>query len=57
VVPVSDAHKLERLLTAKHVPFEMKIYEGQGHNLTQTASQDAGERAVKFLDAHLKPAS
>ena len=54
LVPTSEAYKLERLLRSKGVPYEMKIYPGQGHGFTGTAVSDAEARTLAFFDRFLK---
>lgn len=54
VVPVAEAHKLEKLLKGAGVPFEINIYPGQGHTLRGPAQLDALLRIHNFLDRHLK---
>lgn len=54
LVPSSEAYKLERLLQSKGVPFEMKIYPGQGHGFTGEATSDATARTVAFFNRFLK---
>jgi carboxymethylenebutenolidase len=54
LVPATEAYKLERLLESKGVPFEMKIYPGQGHGFTAAATADAATRAVAFFNRFLK---
>jgi carboxymethylenebutenolidase len=54
LVPVEEAHKLERVLKDKNQPYEIKIYAGQGHGFTGEAGTDALRRTIGFLDKHLK---
>lgn len=54
VVPVVEAHKLEKLLAEKKFPFEVRIYPGQGHRITGEDGVDAYRRALAFLDKYLK---
>ena len=56
IVPVSHAHAIERLLQEQGTPYEIKIYEGQGHGLTGAAQFDAAVRVSLFLGQHLQPA-
>ena len=56
VVPVSEARKLERLLSDGKFPFEIRIYPGQGHRFTGEHDVDAYRRALAFLDKHVKGA-
>ncbi len=53
LVPVSEAHKLTRLLDERGLPYEMKTYLGQGHGFVGAASADATARALDFLGRHL----
>jgi carboxymethylenebutenolidase len=55
VVPVSEARKLERRLSAKQFPFEIRIYPGQGHRFTGADNIDAYQRSLAFFEKHLKP--
>jgi carboxymethylenebutenolidase len=54
VVPVAEAHKLERLLKENRVPYEIHIYRGAGHGFLGDAGEDSGRRTQAFFDAHLK---
>lgn len=54
VVPVAEAHKLQRLLAEKNVPFEIKTYPGAGHAFRGMEMMDAATRALAFLDQHLR---
>jgi len=54
IVPVREAHNLERLLRDRNRPYEIQIYPGQGHRLLEAESRDALDRAAAFLDRHLK---
>jgi carboxymethylenebutenolidase len=54
LVPSSEAYKLQRLLQSKGVPFEMKLYPGQGHGFTGEATTDATARTVAFFNRFLK---
>ncbi|GJE46358.1 prolyl oligopeptidase family serine peptidase [Methylobacterium soli] len=57
IVPVSHARALERLLQEQGTPHEIRIYEGQGHALTDSAQLDAAARVTRFLGRHLQAAS
>ena len=46
--------KLEQVLREKGLPFESKIYPGQGHGFKGDEAKDALRRTVQFLDKHLK---
>jgi carboxymethylenebutenolidase len=55
-VPVSEARRLDALLTERGVTHEVKVYPGGGHvfDADDTAQRDdALERAVAFLRRHL----
>ena len=62
VVPVSAARDLDALLDQHGRPHETKIYAGAQHAFNfpdgpvydRTASDDAWDRAIKFLDTYLK---
>ncbi|MGO9449614.1 MAG: dienelactone hydrolase family protein [Candidatus Binataceae bacterium] len=56
VVPVSNAHKLDALMTDAGRPHEMHIYPGLGHgfNFLGSSDRDSWERSVQFLDEHLR---
>jgi len=54
VVPVSEARKLERLLRDKELPFEIRVYPGQGHRFTGADGLDAFNRSIAFFDKHVK---
>jgi carboxymethylenebutenolidase len=53
-VPVEEAHKLQKLLEKKGIPYEIKIYPGAGHGFEdQTIWRDAGLRSLQFLQKYL----
>lgn len=54
LVPVAEARKLETVLKDKEIPYEIKIYPGQGHGFTGAAAKDALQRGRAFFDKHLK---
>ncbi len=54
VVPVSEAHKLRRLLAEKGRVHEVCIYPGRGHQLTGADLEDAFRRSLSFLGQHLR---
>ena len=56
VVPVKEAESLERRLKEKEIPFEVKIYPGQGHGFVGKDALDASRRTLSFLDKHVKKA-
>jgi dienelactone hydrolase len=53
VVPVSEAHKLERLLQEQGRPHEIHIYPERGHQLIGADFEDALRRSLNFLQRHL----
>jgi carboxymethylenebutenolidase len=53
IVPVSNAHALEKLLQQSGTPYEIKIYPGQGHALLGMAQLDSANRATEFLGRYL----
>ncbi|MDO8434919.1 MAG: dienelactone hydrolase family protein [Candidatus Binatus sp.] len=64
IVPVSQAHELDQLLTQNNRPHEIKIYEGAEHAFNFEGlpfwyradyARDAWERTLKFLAANLHP--
>lgn len=59
VVPVSEARKLEKVLREKDLPFEIRVYPGQGHRFTGADDVDAYTRSLSFFEKHVKnvPAS
>ncbi|HEX8200055.1 MAG TPA: dienelactone hydrolase family protein [Isosphaeraceae bacterium] len=55
VVPVSEAYKLQQLLTEHRVPHEIQIYRGVGHAFLGPSAEDSGRRTLAFFDTHVKP--
>lgn len=53
VVPVAEAHYIQRIAERRNVPCEMKIYPEAGHGLTPEFMQDAAQQALDFLERHL----
>ena len=53
IVPVGHAHALEALLKRNGTPYEIKIYEGQGHGFVGLAQLDSAARVSAFLAQHL----
>lgn len=53
-VPVAEAYKLETLLKDKKSPYEIKIYEQQGHGFSGPAAADAMQRTLAFFEKNLK---
>ena len=54
VVPVSEAHRMESICKRHNIPYEIKIYRGQGHGFTGLAQMDAMRRIVNFLRKNLQ---
>src|SRR5437763_1047076 len=54
LVSVQEAHRLERLLRDRNLPYEIKIYPGQGHTFTPDIQEDVLRRGLAFLERHLK---
>lgn len=53
VVPVREATQLEAALKKHNVPYEIKLYPGQGHGFTGPALADAERRTLAFLEHYL----
>ena len=56
VVPVSEAHKVARILDQRGFPYEMKLYKNAGHGFHGFDMIDAGQRTYRFLKQHLSTA-
>jgi len=54
VVPVAEAHEVEKLLKRLGSKYEIKTYPGQGHSFHGMAQMDALTRTLRFLGKHLK---
>lgn len=54
VVPVVEAHEVEKLLKRLGSKYEIKTYPGQGHSFHGMAQMDALTRTLRFLGKHLK---
>lgn len=54
IVPVAEAHKLEKLLADRKLPFEKHLYAGVGHGFQGPVLHDACQRAASFLERHLR---
>jgi dienelactone hydrolase len=54
IVPVVEARRLAALFEARRVRYEIAIYPGAGHGLSETDGKDAWQRTRKFLDRHLR---
>lgn len=52
-VPVAEAYHLQQVLEGMKVPYEIQIYEGEGHSFEGEVWQDAGLRTVSFLQKYL----
>lgn len=52
-VPVAEAHNLQQLLEQKGIPYEIKIYPGEGHGFENEIWRDAGLRTLHFLQKYL----
>lgn len=52
-VPVVEAYNLQRLLEEKGIPYEIKIYPGEGHGFENEILRDAAIRTLHFLQKHL----
>jgi dienelactone hydrolase len=52
-VPVAEAYNLQQLLEQKSIPYEIKIYPGEGHGFENETWRDAGLRTLHFLQTHL----
>lgn len=53
VVPVSEAHKLEKLFRQLGNQHEVKIYPNAGHGFSGFDLLDAGQRTLRFLNETL----
>jgi Dienelactone hydrolase and related enzymes len=53
VVPVANAYAIESLLRQKDIPYEIKVYPGEGHGFRGQAREDATRRVLAFLHRHL----
>lgn len=53
IVPIVHAHTLEAVLKATRTPYEIKLYQGQGHGFVGAAQEDAARRSAAFLARHL----
>ena len=52
-VPVAEAYSLQQLLEQKGIPYEIKIYPGEGHGFESEVWRDAGQRTLHFLQKYL----
>ena len=53
-VPVDNAYVLEKVVRRLGIPYEMKIYAGEGHVLSTASQRDAADRAARFFRQHLR---
>lgn len=53
VVWPSNAGKLDAFLTARKIPHDVKLYEGEGHAFRGEAGKDADARTAAFLKKYL----
>ena len=53
IIPVSEAHYLQKMLEDKNIPHEIKIYPGVGHGFDGEVWKDARVRSLAFLKKHL----
>jgi dienelactone hydrolase len=56
IVPVANAYAVEALLRQQNVPYEIKVYPGQGHGFRGAAEADATARALAFMQRYLSGA-
>jgi carboxymethylenebutenolidase len=54
VVPVAEAYSVQKVLEERNVPYEIKIYPGEGHIFNLAAHEDAERRAAAFLKKYLR---
>lgn len=52
-VPVAEAYNLQQLLEQKGIPYEIKIYPGEGHGFENETWREAGLRTLHFLQKQL----
>lgn len=53
IVPVANAHAIEKLLQQSETPYEIKIYPGQGHAFFGASQLDSAMRVSAFLGRYL----
>ena len=53
IVPVSNAHAMQKLLERLGVEHEVQVYPDQGHSFHGLAQLDAANRTAAFLRQHL----
>jgi carboxymethylenebutenolidase len=54
IVPVKEAHTLERLIQENGVTYEMHLYPKAGHAFLGADGHDSARRTLDFLAKHLK---
>jgi dipeptidyl aminopeptidase/acylaminoacyl peptidase len=52
-VPVTEARRLDAMLTKYNVPHETDVYPGSPNGLTAAESQQAAEHVIDFLRRYL----
>jgi carboxymethylenebutenolidase len=55
VVSPREARELEKLLRRAKVPYEVRVFPGEGHGFSDKASREAMEVGFAFLDKHFAP--
>jgi carboxymethylenebutenolidase len=53
LVPVSEAHRLERLLKEHRRPYQLRIYPKQGHGFVGETARDAWKQTLSFFAQYL----
>jgi len=53
IIPVSEAHYLQKMLEDRKIPHEIKIYPGVGHGFNGEVWKDARVRTLAFLQKYL----
>jgi carboxymethylenebutenolidase len=53
VVPVAEAHSLQKVLEERNVPYEIEIYPNEGHDFTPETRVRADARMQTFFHKHL----
>jgi dienelactone hydrolase len=54
-VPITEARRLDAMLTKYNVPHETDVYPGSPNGLTPAESQQAAEHVIDFLRRYLPP--
>ena len=55
VVPVAEAHRLQKLFEERRVPYEIEIYTNETHHFTQFTRALADARMQAFFQKYLQP--